>query len=89
MKPLFIPLKRQYFEAFSAGKKKIEYRKLGPRWNFNTCIAGRSVTLSLGYSGARMSAHIHRLEVIDSSSQRDAMALYGPGVPILAIHLVF
>ena len=49
MKPLFIPLKRKYFEKFRDGTKSIEYRKYGPRWNEKTCTPGRSVTLSLGY----------------------------------------
>jgi hypothetical protein len=47
--PLFIPLKRQFFEAFERGEKDFEYRKLGPRWNEKTCQVGRLVTLSLGY----------------------------------------
>lgn len=48
-KPLFIPLKREWFEAFRDGRKAIEYRPLGPRWNSKTCTIGRPVTLSLGY----------------------------------------
>lgn len=52
-KPLFIPLKREFFEAFASGKKTIEYRKLGPRWNEKTCRPGRAVVLSLGYGKAR------------------------------------
>jgi hypothetical protein len=49
MKPLFIPLKREFFEAFERGEKTTEYRKYGPRWNERTCTVGREVTLSLGY----------------------------------------
>lgn len=49
MKPLFIPLKRKYFEAFATGEKTEELRLYGPRWNEKTCVPGRSVTLSLGY----------------------------------------
>lgn len=49
MKPLFIPLKREFFEAFKKGYKRIEYRKYGQRWNERTCYVGRPVTLSLGY----------------------------------------
>ena len=48
-KPLFIPLKTEYFEAFKAGVKQYELRKHGPRWNENTCRVGRAVTLSKGY----------------------------------------
>lgn len=52
-KPLFIPLKREFFEAFKAGEKTQEYRPLGPRWNERTCALGRSVVLSLGYGKAQ------------------------------------
>ena len=49
IKPLFVPLKREYYEAFRSGQKTTEYRKYGPRWNENTGYKGRSVILSLGY----------------------------------------
>lgn len=52
-KPLFIPLKRDYFEAFERGEKREEYRPFGPRWNRRTCEIGRSVVLSLGYGKRR------------------------------------
>lgn len=52
-KPLFIPLKREYFEAFERGEKREEYRPFGPRWNAETCRVGRTVVLSLGYGKAR------------------------------------
>lgn len=52
MKALFIPLKREYFEAFLRGDKTEEYRKHGPRWNEGTCFIGRAVVLSLGYGKA-------------------------------------
>lgn len=47
--PLFLPLRREYFEAFRAGSKPTEYRLYGPRWNERTCRVGRPVILSLGY----------------------------------------
>lgn len=49
MKPLFIPLKSEYFEAFKSGKKTEELRLYGKRWNENTCPVGRMVTISKGY----------------------------------------
>ncbi len=48
-RPLFVPLKREYFCAFKAGLKTYEYRKYGPKWNEVTCRIGREVALSLGY----------------------------------------
>lgn len=49
MKPLFIPLKAEYFDAFERGEKDTEYRRRGPRWNEGTCPIGRPVILSRGY----------------------------------------
>lgn len=51
-KPLFIPLRARYFEAFRDGSKHIEYRVYGPRWNERTCRLGRPVVLSKGYGKA-------------------------------------
>jgi hypothetical protein len=50
---LFIPLKREYFEAFASGTKQTEFRPYGPRWNEKTCYIGRRVLLSLGYGKQR------------------------------------
>lgn len=48
-RPLFIPLKTEYYEQFKRGEKVTEYRLYGPRWNEKTCRVGREVTLSCGY----------------------------------------
>lgn len=53
MKPLFIPLKSEFFEAFENGTKDTEYRPYGPRWNEKTCSIGRDVVLSYGYGKQR------------------------------------
>jgi hypothetical protein len=81
-KPLFIPLKRQHFEAFKNGHKTIEYRRYGGQWREKHCYPGRSVTLSNGYSGLRISAEIVKFEtrVMDSET-------YGPQVLLALIHL--
>ena len=58
-KPLFIPLKREFFEAFKAGQKVEEFRPEGPRWNARTCRIGRPVVLSLGYGkGERLAGRV-------------------------------
>lgn len=49
MKPLFIPLKSEYYDAFADGTKQTEFRPYGPRWNERTCREGREVILSRGY----------------------------------------
>jgi len=50
MKPLFIPLKGEYYDQFVSGEKTDELRLYGKRWNEITCIEGRPVLLSRGYS---------------------------------------
>ena len=52
MKPLFIPLKSEYYDAFANGTKRDELRRYGPRWNHGTCTVGRTVVLSKGYGKA-------------------------------------
>jgi hypothetical protein len=52
-KPLFIPLRAEYFDAFARGEKDTEYRLRGPRWNADTCAIGRRVVLSRGYGTQR------------------------------------
>jgi hypothetical protein len=49
LKPLFIPLKSEFFEAFKNGSKTEELRRYGLRWNHDTCPIGRTVILSKGY----------------------------------------
>lgn len=48
-KPLFIPLKGEFYDAFVRGEKTTEYRPYGPRWNERVCRVGRPVVLSRGY----------------------------------------
>lgn len=67
MKPLFVPLKRQYFEQFANGTKRTEYRLYGPRWHEGTVVPGRPVTLSLGYSGARLSGVVVKMRKIKNT----------------------
>jgi hypothetical protein len=70
MTPLFIPLKREYFEAFANGSKRHEYRIFGPRWNKQTCMTGRPVTLSCGYcKQRRLSGIIQGVQVMVNPSK--------------------
>jgi hypothetical protein len=48
-KPLFIPLKTEFYEQFKNGTKIDELRKYGARWNEKTCMKGRKVIISKGY----------------------------------------
>lgn len=77
-KPLFIPLKTPYFEAFLRGTKNTEYRLYGPRWNERTCRIGRRVVLSLGYGKKARLAGVVSDFWKDTSRTDDFKACY-PG----------
>jgi len=67
VKPLFIPLKAIYYDAFLSGDKPSELRLYGKRWNERTCPPGRRVIISKGYG------KIHRATgVIQEFLVRDA-----------------
>ena len=85
-KPLFVPLKTRYFRAFEDGTKTTEYRRYGPRWNERTARIGRPVTLSHGYSGARLYARVRAARAIQGSTLPDASP-YLPTDMLLAIEL--
>lgn len=70
-KPLFIPLKTAYFDAFSDGSKREEFRTYGPRWNEKTCAVGRLVVLSKGY-GKR-----HRMQGVVTKFKRQHGETFG------------
>ena len=48
-RPLFIPLKSEFYDAFLDGSKTVEYRRYGRGWNEITRGLGRLVVLSKGY----------------------------------------
>ena len=87
-KPLFIPLRTQWFREFEAGTKDTEYRAYGPRWNENTCRVGRKATISHGYSGRRLERVVSAFEVLDFAEAPEAARLIYPDAAyIAAIHL--
>lgn len=86
-KPLFVPLKTRWFRAFADGTKTTEYRRYGARWNETTCAVGRAVTLSHGYSGARITARVLGLRIVEARTVPDAAELYLPHEKLAAIDL--
>jgi len=83
MKPLFIPLNTEYFNAFKSGDKNEEIRLYGPRWNYETCKVGRDVVLSKGYGKhERLTGkvcffvNIHG-STLSSENKKAALKLYG------------
>jgi hypothetical protein len=77
-KPLFIPLRREYYNAFLSGNKSVEYRRYGPGWNERTCWVGRPVMLSLGYGkNSRCMGVIKTFSLINSQLVPESRAVYG------------
>jgi hypothetical protein len=76
-RPLFIPLRRAWFDAFASGAKREEWRRHGPGWNANTCRVGRPVVLALGYSRTRLTGVVTGFRVAPAAG--DAIAIYGDG----------
>ena len=85
MKPLFCPLKREFFNQFKNGCKTTEYRIYGKRWNENTCQIGRKINLSLGCNGERLLATITNFEIkhIDDT-HIDAQTLFKDKAEMIA-----
>lgn len=79
-KPLFVPLKKEYFLAFKSGTKHSEFRKEGPRWNDRTCRVGREVILSNGYGKHnRLHGKIIATSTIEDCTFPDFCRIYGAG----------
>jgi hypothetical protein len=94
IKPLFIPLKRVFWEMFRDGTKPNfeEYRPYGPRWNERVCVVGRPVILSLGYNGPRLLGVIEGFRTSMEPTLTEAWAACGyavkhPGKPAACIRV--
>ena len=83
LKPLFIPLKTEYYEAFERGEKTEELRLYGARWNHKTCVVGREVILSKGYGKSnRMKGRIFAFAKLSGrnltqENQKSVKEVYG------------
>lgn len=88
-KPMFIPLRTEWFRKIESGEKDTEYRAYGPRWNEKHCRVGRAVTLSLGYGKrCRLSKVISSFSVLDwADAPPEARAIYPDAAFISAIGL--
>lgn len=91
-KPLFIPLKREYYEQFESGEKTYEIRKHGKRWHSGTCWVGRKATVSLGYGKSnRLNMVVSKVEIkqVCDLSDRDQDACIDCGMvgEVILIHL--
>jgi hypothetical protein len=88
VKPLFIPLKRQWFQEFEAGIKDTEYRPLIPRWDSSICFTGRPVTLSLGYGKhKRLSAVVAGWQRVGPDAHPAIRTVYPKGDYFVAIKI--
>lgn len=88
MKPLFIPLRAQWFRAFEAKEKDTEYRAYGPRWNERTCIIGRKAVLAHGYGWPRLNKTIRDFKILTrAEAPKAAKEIYPDAQLIAAIEL--
>src|SRR5579883_2093982 len=86
--PLWVPLKGEYFDAFAAGTKTTEYRRLGgPLGKLERLPVGRPVILSRGYSGPRLQMMIKAVSVVPAAIVPHAAAIYGHRARLVAIEL--
>lgn len=83
-KPLFIPLRTEWFRRFEDGSKRTEYRAYGPRWNERTCRVGRAATISHGYSGKRLHGHVNRFAKVERAFAPDAAKAIYPNADYIA-----
>lgn len=81
-KPLFVPLKREWFEAFERGDKRQEIRRYGSHYNERTCRIGRAAILRLGYSGREM-----RARIVGFAREMRDNDIYGPAADCAVITL--
>ena len=84
-KPLFIPLKTEYYEKFERGEKTKEFRRgSDKRWSAKHCYEGRAAVLSKGYGKqSRLDAVVAKHELLPlymlaQSNISDFIACYGP-----------
>jgi len=88
MRPLFVPLRACHFDAFRSGVKRIEWRAYGAHWNRQTAHRGRPVTLSLGYSGPRLSGVVVRARKVRAAlAPLIAREIYPDAVYLCSIHV--
>jgi hypothetical protein len=78
-KPLYVILRRQWFDAFVDGSKTEEWRRYGAHFNEETCSIGRQVTLALGYTRRRMTGRIRSFRTVRLKPGDAACAIYGEG----------
>ena len=60
-KPVFVPLSKDPFDDFRSRGKRWEVRRAERQWNHRQLRKSRKVTLSCGYSGARLYGIIGRI----------------------------
>jgi len=87
-KPKFIAVKAEYFRAFKDGSKTVEWRKFGPGYNERTLWIGRAITISNGYSGARLHGTITALDFMPARLvSKEALLYYAPSDTLVGIHV--
>ena len=84
-RPLFVPLRCVWFQAFRDGAKDEEWRRYGPRWNETTCRIGRPVMLSLGYTRTCLTGVVTGFRIRVATEA--AAIIYGTGTRCAIIRI--
>ena len=96
MKPAFLPLNTEFYNAFKAGLKVDEYRLKIGRFREKNFLPGRRIILSKGYGkkdrieGVIETCFVINLDELPEKDQKDVLACYGDkaiGHKILVIRI--
>lgn len=80
-KPLFIPLKREFFEAFKDGTKTWELRGINNNFNEKTVVLERKTILALGYTKTRIEGKISNIVLMDAGNEIKQIAIWNNIIP--------
>jgi hypothetical protein len=82
MKPIFIPLFREFYEAYIRGAKSFELRGVTPVFNSTRIKSGIDVIISCGYGhNHRRNALIGAVYLYNSMSKVKSSSIYDEIIP--------
>lgn len=91
--PMYLVLKREYFDAFAEGSKSIEYRRYGGQFTERVYFVGRRVVLATRYDRRAlvMPARVTTFRIEPAIKHPDMIEFYGgrlaPGDQVALIGL--
>jgi hypothetical protein len=78
VRPLHLVLKARFFDEFASGRKTIEWRRHGRRYNQTTIPDGRAITLRRGYTATCLAGHVVEAHIVASEdAPPEVRAIFG------------